>query len=121
MSTVLIVEDSLTEQELLTLCLQKDGLSVQSVRSAEDAQVELQTSKPDLIMLDVILPGQSGFELCRKLKADPKTKSIPVVICSTKGSEVDKTWGAMGGADAYLTKPVDQSDLLRTVRQLILR
>ncbi len=119
MSTVLVVEDSITEQELITLCLQKEGLTVKTVRSAEDAQIQLQQQQPDLIVLDVILPGQSGFEFCRKLKADPQTKGIPVVICSTKDTEVDKTWARMGGADAYITKPVDQTALVNTVRQLM--
>ena len=72
-----------------------------------------------MIVLDVILPGQSGFELCRKLKGDPQTKGIPIVICSTKNTEIDKTWGEMSGADAYLTKPIDEAQLLQTVNRFI--
>ena len=70
-------------------------------------------------MLDVILPGESGFELCRKLKANPQTEKIPVVICSTKNKEIDRTWANMSGADAYITKPVDEALLEQTIHQLI--
>lgn len=121
MNTILVVEDSLTDMELLTLCLKKDGYVVVNVRSVEEAQSELNRQKPDLIVLDVILPGQSGFEFCRRIKADSATKAIPVIISSTKDTDLDKTWGSMAGADAYLTKPVDQTALLNTVRQLIRR
>jgi two-component system, chemotaxis family, response regulator PixH len=120
MSTVLVVEDSLTETEVITRYLQQAGLAVVSVKSGEEAQSQLTNAqKPDLIILDVILPGQSGFELCRELKANPTTNQIPVVICSTKNTEVDKMWGNMLGADAYITKPVDQQELTQLIQQLI--
>lgn len=119
MSKVLLVEDSATYAEQLTRCLEKQGFSVYGVRSGEEAQLRLKQQKPDLIVLDVILPGLSGFELCRKLKADPQTKAIPIVICSTKNTEIDKTWSEMSGADAYITKPIDEAKLLQTVNQYI--
>jgi CheY-like chemotaxis protein len=121
MGTVMVVEDSLTDLELLTLYLQKEGLLVVAARSGEDAQAQIQQQKLDLIILDVILPGQSGFELCRKIKSNPETKGIPIVMCSTKNSELDKQWGKMGGADAYVTKPVDRTLFLNTIFQLIRR
>lgn len=119
MSIVLLVEDSLTDSKRLTLCLQKSGLTVISVGSVEEAQEKLSYLTPDLIVLDVILPGQSGFELCLELKNNPGTVAIPVVICSSKGTEGDKLWGSLLGADAYLAKPVDQQQLVQTVQQLI--
>ncbi|MBF2001887.1 MAG: response regulator [Synechococcales cyanobacterium C42_A2020_086] len=119
MSTVLLVEDSLTEAELLSTYLRQAGLTVVNVKSGEEAQEKLHLHKPDLIVLDVILPGQSGFELCRELKANSATGSIPVVMCSTKNTEADKMWGSMLGADAYLPKPVNHQELLQTVRQLL--
>ncbi len=119
MSTVLLVEDSLTETEILTRYLQQGGWTVISVKSVEEAQQKLQQQQPDLILLDVVLPGQSGFELCRDLKASPSTGSIPIVICSTKNTDADKMWGTMLGANAYLAKPVTQKDLLQTVQQLV--
>ncbi|BAZ70521.1 two-component response regulator, CheY subfamily protein [Fischerella sp. NIES-4106] len=118
MITVLLVEDSLTETEVLTHYLRQAGLSVVSATNCEEARIKLSQQKPDLVIVDVILPGQSGFELCRELKTHTNTSQIPVVICSTKGTEVDKLWGAMLGADAYLPKPVDQKELTNTVLRL---
>jgi DNA-binding response OmpR family regulator len=118
MITVLLVEDSLTETEVLTGYLRQAGLRVVSVTSGEEAHLKLEGAKPDLVILDVILPGQSGFELCRQLKSNSSTKAIPIVICSTKGTEADKLWGSMLGADAYLPKPVNQQQLIQTIQQL---
>lgn len=119
MATALIVEDSLTDRELLTHYLQQSGITVTSAQSSEEALQMLKTTPPDLVFLDVVLPGQSGFEFCRDLKTTESTQNIPVVICSTKGTEADKLWGSMLGADAYLTKPVDQQQLTETVEQLM--
>lgn len=119
MSTVLLIEDSLTDSKRLTGYLQQSGLTVVSVGSVEEAQEKLSQLKPDLIVLDVILPGQSGFELCLELKSNPGTVGIPVVMCSSKGTEGDKLWGNLVGADAYLPKPVEQGHFVQTVRQLI--
>ncbi len=119
MSTALVVEDTATQMEILTGCLHKGGFTTITATSSEDAKIKLSSHKPDVIILDVVLPGQSGFELCRDLKAEAGTSSIPVVICSTKSGEMDKFWGMKQGADAYLGKPVDQEELIRTVKQLI--
>ena len=119
MTTVLLVEDSLTDTEILTHYLHEAGLIVVSATNCEDARLKLKLQKPDLVLLDVILPGQSGFELCRELKTNASTERIPVVICSTKGTDVDRLWGTMLGADAYICKPVDQKELTSTVMQLI--
>ena len=119
MRTVLIVEDSLLQTQVLTRYLQQAGLGVVSVTSGEEVQDKLTKHKLDLIILEVILPGQSGFELCRELKTDPQTCRIPVVICSTKNTEVDKMWGNMLGADAYLPKPVDRLELIQLIQQLM--
>ncbi len=120
MGTVLVVEDSLTELAILTGYLKQAGLLVVSVNSSEEAQSRLKSfQKPDLIVLDVILPGQSGFELCHELKTNPVTSQIPIVLCSTKGTEVDRIWGNMLGADAYLPKPVNPTELMTIVHQLI--
>jgi DNA-binding response OmpR family regulator len=121
MSTILLVEDSLTESKKLTHYLQQSGLTVVSVGSVEEAQEKLNHYRPDLIVLDVILPGQSGFGLCHELKTNPGTVSIPIVICSSKGTEADKLWGNLLGADAYLPKPVDQREFVQTVQQLMRR
>jgi two-component system, chemotaxis family, response regulator PixH len=118
LSTVLVVEDGLTDTEIISRYLQQAGFFVVCARSGEEAQQKLERQKPDLILLDVILPGQSGFELCRELKTNPSTSTIPVVMCSTKNTNVDKMWGTMLGADAYIAKPVRQDELIGVVRRL---
>ena len=119
MNTVLVVEDSKTQMEVISSCLQRGGLNVMKANDGVDAMNKISSQKPDVIILDVVLPDRSGFELCRDLKAEVETNKIPVVICSTKASEMDRFWGKKQGADAYLAKPIDQEELLRTVRQLI--
>ena len=119
MNQILIVEDSKLEADKLRKCLENQGFSILIVTSGEEAEIRLKTFKPNLIVLDVILPGESGFELCRKLKTEPTTQNIPIVIYSTKDKEIDRTWGDMSGADAYLSKTVDEITLLQTVTRLI--
>lgn len=118
MTTILLVEDSFTETAILTRYLLQLGLTVISVKSGEEAQHKMQSERPDLVILDVILPGQSGFELCHSLKNNFSTQQIPVIICSTKDSDADKLWGSMLGADAYISKPIDQQQLMQTIQHL---
>lgn len=117
MKTALIVEDSQTDKNFFSSHLQKAGFSVTAVSSVEEAEDKVKANKPDLIILDVILPGQSGFELCRELKSQDETKNIPIIICSTKETNVDKMWGDMLGANAYLVKPVDPEEFVNTARK----
>jgi len=119
MSTVLVVEDGLTDMEIISQYLQQAGYSVLCAKSSAEAQSKIGSTKPDVIVLDVILPDKSGYEICRELKDNAETSSIPVVFCSTKSSDVDKMWGNMLGADAYLAKPVDQEELMQTLKKLI--
>jgi two-component system, chemotaxis family, response regulator PixH len=119
MTTVLVVEDGLTDMEILSSYLQQAGYYVICAKSSEEAQDKIGLNKPDLIFLDVILPGKSGYEICRELKTDPATSQIPVVFCSTKNSDVDKIWGNMLGAEGYLSKPINKEELVVTLKQLI--
>ena len=119
MGTALIVEDSKTDMQILINCLQQEGINVLMAQSGEEAIGTMETQRPDVIVLDVVLPGCSGFEVCRELKAKAETSHIPIVICSTKGGEMDKFWGMKQGADAYLQKPIDQKEFVQTVKQLI--
>lgn len=121
MGTVLVVEDSLTDMQILIGCLQRDGINVLIAQSGEEAIDAITKQKPDAILLDIVLPGRSGFEVCRQLKAEADTQNIPVVLCSTKGSEMDKFWGMKQGADAYIAKPIDQEELVRTIKQLMIK
>lgn len=119
MSMALIVEDSLTDMQIIIGCLQQAGIQVLVAQSGEEAISKLSHQRPDVIILDVVLPGRSGFEVCRELKANSATSTIPVVLYSTKGTEMDKFWGMKQGADAYLAKPIDQAELVHTIQQLI--
>jgi chemotaxis family two-component system response regulator PixH len=119
MNTVLIVEDTMTDLAIMKGCFQQSGWSVVTANSGDEASKKLSSQVPDLIVLDVILPDRSGFEICRDLKKDPKTKQIPVIICSTKNTDVDKMWGNMLGADAYLSKPVQAEDLQQAIKRLV--
>ena len=119
MTTALIVEDSLTDKAILTDYLRQSGITVTSASSSEEALTMLQSAHPDFVLLDVVLPGQSGFEFCHDLKTNERTRNIPIIICSTKDTEADKLWSTMLGADAYLTKPVTQQQLAQAVTQLM--
>jgi DNA-binding response OmpR family regulator len=119
MGTALVVEDSLTDMQILTRCLQQEGITVLMAQSGEEAIATITRQKPDVVVLDVVLPGCSGFEVCRQLKTENNTSNIPVVICSTKSGKMDRYWGMKQGADAYLTKPIDQEEFVRTVKQLL--
>lgn len=119
MSKVLVVDDSLTDRRVTTTYLEQAGLTVLDVESAEEAIEKLPQYQPNLIVLDVVMGGQSGFELCRALKANLATKTIPVILCSSKSTEADKMWGDVVGADAYIAKPVNRDELINKVQQLI--
>ncbi len=119
MAQALVVDDSSTERQILTTYLQELGITVTTADSGEDALTKLEQSLPDIIILDVVLPGKSGFEICREIKSGANTGKIPIIICSTKGSEMDKFWGLKQGADAYIPKPVNKDDFCTTVKKLI--
>jgi chemotaxis family two-component system response regulator PixH len=99
--------------------LSQSGFDVLIAASSEEALEKMSSRQPDAIILDIILPGRSGFELCRELKGDPRTATIPVVLCSSKVTDLDKFWGLKQGADAYLTKPVVREELVQTIKQLV--
>ncbi|MGB0561475.1 MAG: response regulator transcription factor [Spirulinaceae cyanobacterium] len=122
MKTAFVVEDGRTDREQIVRYLQTAGFAVVAAPSVEDARTKLgqQPQQPDVIFLDVILPGQSGFEFCRELKGSHETQAIPVVMCSTKGTDVDRTWGTMLGADDYLAKPITATDIQQVLQRLIL-
>ncbi|NEP09164.1 MAG: response regulator [Symploca sp. SIO2C1] len=119
MATLLVVEDSATEAKILTDCLHQSGFNVISVTTAEAAKAILEQKPIDAVLLDVVLPGQSGFGLCRELKNQQKTAHIPIIICSSKSERIDKNWGMRQGAAAYITKPIDPEEIVETVRQFI--
>ena len=118
-ANALVVDDSLTEREILVNHLQQAGIVVSTAKTGEEALEKIKSNTPDFIILDIVLPGRSGFEVCRAIKSSAETNHIPIIICSTKGSEMDKFWGMKQGADAYLPKPVDKEELIATVKKLM--
>lgn len=119
MTTALVVEDSLTDKEIITGYLQKHGIGFVVAESAAAAFEKVKNNQFSLIILDVVLPDRSGFEICRDLKDESNCEGVPVIICSTKGTEIDKFWGMKQGADAYITKPVDQEEFSKTLHKLL--
>ncbi|NJO41296.1 MAG: response regulator [Cyanobacteria bacterium CRU_2_1] len=118
LGTILVVEDTPSEMELMTHYLRESGYNVIRAASARDALTKAVEQKPDAIVTDVVMPGMSGFELCRNLKRNPATEKVPVVICSSKDQEIDRLWGMKQGADAYITKPFTREQLVRAVKSV---
>jgi twitching motility two-component system response regulator PilH len=119
MSTVLIVEDSIAQREMIIDLLKATGLTVIYASDGLEALEAIQSSHPDLVVLDIVMPRMNGYEVCRRLKSDPKTQNVPVVMCSSKGEEFDRYWGMKQGADAYIAKPFQPTELVGTVKQLL--
>lgn len=115
---VLIVDDSATDTHVLSEMLKKNGYSVATATNGEDGIARAKKDKPDLILMDIVMPGMSGFEATRAITKDPETASIPVIVCSTKGQETDKAWGLRQGAKDYIVKPVVEKVLLEKIRTL---
>ncbi len=117
-SKVLVVDDSRTELMHLSDLLKKGGYTVRTAENAEQALQALQADRPDLILMDVVMPGQNGFQLTRTITRDPQYAGVPVIICSSKNQETDRVWGMRQGARDYVTKPVDARELLDKIRAL---
>ncbi|WP_414564246.1 MULTISPECIES: response regulator [unclassified Anabaena] len=118
--TILIVEDSPSELELMSYYLKESGYNIIQAVSAKDALEQAISQQPDVIITDVVMPGMSGFELCRSLKKHPLTQKLPIVICSSKNLEIDRLWAMKQGADIYITKPYTREQLLRAIKSVVL-
>ncbi len=119
MSTVLLVEDSATQREMISDFLKEKGLKVTIARDGIEALEKVAANRPDLVLLDIVMPRMNGFEFCRRLKSNPKTNQIPVVMCSSKSEQFDRYWGLKQGADAYIAKPFHPSELANTLKHLL--
>ncbi|MDD2809889.1 response regulator [Rhodoferax sp.] len=115
---VLIVDDSKTELMFLSDVLHKQGMSVRTAENAEDTMKCLTEEKPDLILMDVVMPGQNGFQLTRSINRNPLYADIPIIMCTSKNLETDRVWGMRQGAKDYITKPVNPAELLEKIRAL---
>ena len=115
---VLIVDDSKTETMFMTDLLQRNGYAVRSAENAAEAFARLAEDKPDLILMDVVMPGQNGFQLTRSISRTPEFTGIPIIMCTSKSLETDRVWGMRQGARDYITKPVDSSELFAKIKAL---
>ena len=113
---ILVVDDSKTELHHLSDVLGKRGYSVRTAENGEEALRRLAEEKPDLILMDVVMPGQNGFQLTRSITRDPKFADVPVIMCTSKNQETDKVWGMRQGARDYIVKPVNGDELIAKIR-----
>ena len=116
MARVLIIDDSPTDVHIYSALLKRNGFEVDSAANAEEGIAKARAEHPDLILMDVIMPGMNGFQATRTLSRDPDTSDIPVIIISTKNMETDRVWGLRQGAKDYVTKPVKDSLLLEKIK-----
>ncbi|GGK02906.1 twitching motility response regulator PilH [Pseudomonas matsuisoli] len=119
MARILIVDDSPTEMFKLSAMLEKNGYQVIKAENGADGVALARQEKPDAVLMDIVMPGLNGFQATRQLTKDSETSSIPVVIVTTKDQETDKVWGKRQGARDYLTKPIDESTLVSTLKAVL--
>ena len=119
MKQVLIVEDSPTELHILTSIMEKHGFTVTVANNGLEAIDKVKTSHPDIILMDVVMPEMNGFKATRTLKKDDSSSHIPIIMVTTKAQETDRVWAMRQGVDAYLNKPVDEKELMKTVNELM--
>ena len=117
--TILVVDDSPTALQLISEPLTANGYQVITASDGEEALMRARQEMPNLIVLDIILPKLNGFQVCRQLKTDPATEGLKILLLSSKNQDSDKFWGEKQGADAYVTKPFEDEELLAGIRQLL--
>jgi twitching motility two-component system response regulator PilH len=115
---ILIVDDSPTERYYLTAILERNGFTVTTAENGDDAMAKIKADRPELILMDVVMPGANGFQVTRSIAKDPELADVPIIICSTKNQETDRIWGLRQGARDYLVKPVDEAQLLARIAGL---
>ncbi|MBK7898042.1 MAG: response regulator [Azonexus sp.] len=115
---ILVVDDSPTERFFIVDLLTKNGYQVSIAENGEEGIAKAKAEKPDLILMDVVMPGLNGYQATRTLTRDDETKGIPVIVCTTKGQETDKIWGLRQGALDYLVKPLNADELLKKIAAL---
>ena len=112
---ILVVDDSPTERHVLNELLTRNGYQVITAESGEEGIAKARSEMPDLILMDVVMPGLNGYQATRTLTRDEATKAIPIIVCTSKGQETDKIWGLRQGAIDYLIKPVNGDELLSKI------
>ena len=116
--TVLVVDDSPTERHVLVELLSRNGYQVITAENGEEGIEKARRELPDLILMDVVIPGLNGYQATRTLTRDDATKHIPIIVCTSKGQETDRIWGLRQGALDYIVKPVNGEDLLAKIASL---
>jgi len=119
MARVLVVDDSPTEQHVCRKILEKHGFEVESVEDGEHSLEKAKELQPDVILMDVVMPGMNGFQATRHLAKTAETANIPVIIITTKDQETDKVWGMRQGARDYIVKPVKEDALIKAVNAVL--
>lgn len=119
MQNILIVDDSPTEIYVLKTMLERHGYAVDTALNGEDGIRTARRNRPDLILMDVVMPGINGFQATRQLSKDPETADIPIVVVTTKDQEIDRMWALRQGARDFMVKPVRERDLIQCVRTLL--
>lgn len=119
MARVLIVDDSPTETHEFTKMLEKNGFDILTAVNGADGVAVARQELPDVVLMDVVMPGLNGFQATRQISKGAETGHIPVIIVTTKDQETDRVWGKRQGAKGYLTKPVDEPTLLDTIKQVL--
>lgn len=115
---ILVIDDSATERHVLGELLSKNGFEVSFAEDGETGVEQARLTKPDLVIMDVVMPGMNGFQATRAITKEPETQHIPVIICTTKDQETDKVWGMRQGARDYVVKPIDAAELLGKIAAL---
>ena len=116
---VMVVDDSPTELKLMSAPFLSQGYELITAVDGEEALKKVASEKPDLIVLDVVMPKLNGFKVCRQIKSSSKFKNVKIILLTSKNQESDKFWGEKQGADAYMTKPFDGNELLATAKRLL--
>jgi DNA-binding response OmpR family regulator len=116
---VLVVDDSWTELTMIATPLRNSGFEVITAVDGDEAIEKVFRERPQCIVLDVVLPKQNGFQVCRRLKNLEASRHIPIILLTSKNTPLDKSWGLRQGADMYITKPFDEDELVASVRRLL--
>jgi twitching motility two-component system response regulator PilH len=119
MKQIMIVDDSPTDAHLLQKMLEKNGYQTLTAGNGNEGIEVARLMRPDLILMDVVMPGLNGFQATRELSSNPETSSIPVIIVTRKDQKVDRVWGIRQGARDYITKPVSETDLLSLINEAL--
>ncbi|MDX1698205.1 MAG: response regulator [Thiohalobacterales bacterium] len=119
MINIMIVDDSPTDTHVLVKMLERNGFTTVTAANASEGIAVAKRDRPDLILMDVVMPGLNGFQATRELTSDPETSNIPVIIVTRKDQQVDRVWGMRQGATSYLTKPVRENTLMNVINEAL--